>query len=257
MSWIITGTQKNNWTPAEITTALWLDAADASTITESGGAVSQWNDKSGNTRNASQSVLASRPVYSSTAFNGKPTLIFDGVNDFLQVSSFATGSDCTIVAVVTLLAAKNYPMIYSCNSAGGSFDFRGVDTSGKPSIVNVGNNSGAGVQSAPATAVSTTDSMLNTTNILIGKIVGNSSTLRQNGSLRDTRALIFTGVTNDRQIGARGGVFPWDGRISEIIELGNISVFDEERIEGYLAHKWGLTANLPSDHPYKTAVPVP
>ena len=25
--------------------------------------------------------------------------------------------------------------------------------------------------------------------------------------------------------------------------------------EGYLAHKWGLTANLPGDHPYKANEP--
>ena len=30
-----------------------------------------------------------------------------------------------------------------------------------------------------------------------------------------------------------------------------------QRIEGYLAHKWGLTANLPSNHPYKVNPPAP
>jgi hypothetical protein len=30
---------------------------------------------------------------------------------------------------------------------------------------------------------------------------------------------------------------------------------DRQRVEGYLAHKWGLTANLPADHPYKNAAP--
>ena len=42
--------------PSDIETALWLDAADASTITESGGAVSQWNDKRGNGRIAFYSI---------------------------------------------------------------------------------------------------------------------------------------------------------------------------------------------------------
>jgi len=30
---------------------------------------------------------------------------------------------------------------------------------------------------------------------------------------------------------------------------------DREKLEGYLAHKWGLTANLPSSHPYKSSAP--
>jgi hypothetical protein len=31
---------------------------------------------------------------------------------------------------------------------------------------------------------------------------------------------------------------------------------DRQRIEGYLAHKWGLVGSLPSGHPYKTAAPT-
>jgi len=47
------------WNPSMIQTALWLDAADASTITESGGAVSQWDDKSGNNHHVIQATSAS------------------------------------------------------------------------------------------------------------------------------------------------------------------------------------------------------
>jgi hypothetical protein len=183
------------WDPSLITTALWLDAADASTITESGGLVSQWNDKSGNGRNAAAASPSNRPTYSATAFNGSPTLIFNGTTDYLQTGSFASSSTFTIVAVVELLAAASFPMIYTFQNAANSVDFRGVATTGKPSIVSNMNNDGAGVQTPAATAVSTTDSMLNTTNILIGKIISNSSTLRQNGSLRHTKALTFSGVT--------------------------------------------------------------
>jgi len=32
---------RETWTPRQIATSLWLDASDSSTITESGGAVSQ------------------------------------------------------------------------------------------------------------------------------------------------------------------------------------------------------------------------
>jgi hypothetical protein len=52
-----------------------------------------------------------------------------------------------------------------------------------------------------------------------------------------------------------------DGRVAEFFVVGalpgtggtNISEF--EKAEGYLAHKWGLTANLPVSHPYKTSAP--
>jgi hypothetical protein len=32
---------------------------------------------------------------------------------------------------------------------------------------------------------------------------------------------------------------------------------NRQKLEGYLAHKWGLGANLPVDHPYKTVGPKP
>ena len=47
------------------------------------------------------------------------------------------------------------------------------------------------------------------------------------------------------------------GEIAEILVLpAKATVDTRQRIEGYLAHKWGLTANLPADHPYKSAAPT-
>lgn len=65
----------NPWTPALLgaSLALWLDADDASTITLNGSNVSQWDDKSGNNRHASQATAANQPAYLTTGFNGKPT----------------------------------------------------------------------------------------------------------------------------------------------------------------------------------------
>jgi hypothetical protein len=57
------GSARRLWTPAQLTTSLWLDAADASTITLNGSTVSQWNDKSGNSRNAVQATTTYQPLY--------------------------------------------------------------------------------------------------------------------------------------------------------------------------------------------------
>lgn len=45
---------------------LWLDGSDASTVTEAGGLVSQWDDKSGNGNHATQATGASQPTYDTT-----------------------------------------------------------------------------------------------------------------------------------------------------------------------------------------------
>lgn len=51
------------WTPAQVSSAVWLDANDASTVTLNGVGVSQWSDKSGNNRNVLQGTAANQPKY--------------------------------------------------------------------------------------------------------------------------------------------------------------------------------------------------
>ena len=51
------------WTPAQLPTAIWLDATDSGTITLNGATISQWNDKSGNGRDVLQSTAANQPAW--------------------------------------------------------------------------------------------------------------------------------------------------------------------------------------------------
>jgi hypothetical protein len=80
----------------------WYDASDAASITQSAGAVSQWDDKSGNGYHLKQATGSRQPVYSVTGLGGtKPSISFTntgGAEDFLatdvdtvagNVSSFA------------------------------------------------------------------------------------------------------------------------------------------------------------------------
>lgn len=48
------------------------------------------------------------------------------------------------------------------------------------------------------------------------------------------------------------------GKIAEILIFKNdvLTTTDRQRIEGYLAHKWGLTGSLDGGHPYKTNPPT-
>jgi len=66
---------------------LWLDAADGDTITESGGALSQWDDKSGNVRHATQGTGALQPIYTTGLLNGLPGIVFDDSDDFMALAS--------------------------------------------------------------------------------------------------------------------------------------------------------------------------
>lgn len=50
------------WSPLQLSPAVWLDATDTDTVVLTSGAVSQWSDKSGNNRHATQSTAANRPT---------------------------------------------------------------------------------------------------------------------------------------------------------------------------------------------------
>ena len=87
------------WNPSMISTALWLDAADAttlfttdsgSTLATNGSAVGRWNDKSGNTRNATQATAGSRPLFAAAGLNGKAAIDCDGTNDELSLANITS-----------------------------------------------------------------------------------------------------------------------------------------------------------------------
>jgi len=236
------------WTPADITTALWLDAADASTITENSGAVSQWDDKSGNDRHAVQSIAESQPTYVTSSLNGK-----NGIDWGATINKKG----------LVILGVFPSPVVFVVADYDGSdpFDqFASIYAADGPSIYR------------PIFTANTGTSWLSSsTCALNGASAGSSVALpaisnpfiARNVSVSNftSRSVTSIGADIDFNIGGplagynnpRG----WRGEIYEIITLTEApSTADRQIIEGYLAHKWGLTAGLPSDHPYKTAAPT-
>lgn len=102
----------DNFTPLSLTDlAIWLDASDASTITLDGSNnVSEWRDKSGNARHASQSTVLNRPSYTTNGINGLPAVVGDGSNDVMTWSHFTSGTTHNFYLVVAFDATLNqYP----------------------------------------------------------------------------------------------------------------------------------------------------
>jgi hypothetical protein len=86
---------------------LWFDAADLSTITASSGAVSQWNDRSGNGYNVTQGTAVNRPTTGSATLNGLNVISFDGGDGLNRIASSILGqnvSGLTMYAVHTINA---------------------------------------------------------------------------------------------------------------------------------------------------------
>jgi hypothetical protein len=103
----------------------------------------------------------------------------------------------------------------------------------------------------------TSNSVAPSANAILGFTVSASSaTIHTNGSTNS-----YSGVTLPNSTGSSAFVFndPRNNAASAntmIFEMvgynSQISVAQRQILEGYLAWKWGLVANLPADHPYKT-----
>ena len=63
-------------------------------------------------------------------------------------------------------------------------------------------------------------------------------------------------MTLARGITGSGSNSNFNGEIYEVMVFAKkLNDFAVRRLEGYLAYKWGASANLPSDHPFKTVRP--
>jgi hypothetical protein len=83
---------------------------------------------------------------------------------------------------------------------------------------------------------------------------------------RDTGTAItgyYDAVAQNTAAYTRAGTFDMDNTIlfyqpttyNEMVITSNLTDADREKMEGYLAWKWGLESNLPALHPYKSEAP--
>lgn len=66
--------------------SVWYDAADTSSISVSGTAVTQWNDKGSLGLNLTQGTAGNRPTSGVTTLNGKNVITFDGGDVLLNAT---------------------------------------------------------------------------------------------------------------------------------------------------------------------------
>lgn len=249
------------WTPSNITTALWLDASDSSTVTTVSGAISQWSDKSGNSRNATNGTPLARPAYSSAFLNSYSVATFDGVNDFLATSSVTLHSgvySCFAVAIGSNTTGTSVLASQDKNTSPSTRNGQYIRTNSAAAESIAFNTSGG--------AYTSSFSGLSPLSWRIYSIVrpSTSVTIYVDAQAGSTTTLSGTSATaaNPLILGARetdGGVFTnfWNGSLAEYVFLStSMDTPTRQLVEGYLAWKWGLAANLPASHPYKSAPPT-
>ena len=238
-------------------TALWLDAADESTLDSIYDApteldrVLQWNDKSGNNRHATAITSNRSPYYVN--FSGYNWLFFGDGNCLKIDTSFFVGNNFSIFIVYKpLLLSSSRQTIFS----NGNND--------ATNVFNIEVNASRGI-----TALRLNTSMIGVNNNIIDEVNifeyernGTANRLRKSGTLlsNNTSATNYANSNQPSLIGARRitpFTQPLTGLIGElIITSANLSSTNRELIEGYLAWKWGLQTGLPIAHPFLTTPPA-
>ncbi len=209
---------------------LWLDAADSATITQTGGNVSQWDDKSGNGYHVTQSVGANQPTTNSRTINGLNVLDFDGSDYLLRDTTPNISQPNTIFVVVQHDNSNN------------GYYVDGDSTSG--SVRNaISSNSGSGqfhLYSGFSIFGGTMDQNLH---IFTGIFNGGSSKLYQEGTqIAGANAGSYS--LRGLSVGVRASRSDnyLDGIIGEIIIYDALlSDEDKNQVGQYLADKWGTT----------------
>ena len=212
--------------PLALNAVLWLDASDATTISATNNFISQWRDKSGFNRHANQTTGSSQPSVVSSGISFAGSKFFD-----LNFAALTGSLSLFIVHNFTLTSGRmimfsdnwegySYVAENSTNSyISGNF---GTPTYYKNDVLQSW-NSRAAVYNALLNQISIV-SAINCTMSTFNRIAGYTA--------------------------GQGWIF--NDNIYEIVIIpGIISTENRNLLTGYLAAKWGLTANLPAGHPYK------
>lgn len=245
----VTDTADTPWTPAELGAVLelWFDYSDSGSITVVTG-VSQANDKSGNNNHITQATGANQPTYVSAEQNGLNVARFDGTNDRLAKTSGLTGvppqGSIAVVAKATGAGTNLYWTTDGISSIRGNLQYNNTNV-----ILKCSSNN-------HATYNPTDNAWL----MHSGYFLASKRTLYVGGTLQNENTTGTDNVAaNPSQIWFGSDSNPtgfWVGDLGEFILCSTeLSTDNRQKLEGYLAHKWGLEGDLDAGHPYKAAPP--
>ena len=257
------------WTPLNLSPSLYFDASN---VLQTSNVVSQMTDLSANAFHATQSSNSNRPILN----NG--SLLFNGSNSYMSLSDGALNTlksvDSAFIFAVfsknTLDQSSNERPVFTFSTANystrcGIFSgLSGANTYNKINfLVRRLDSDSSVIINSPF------DCIAGRKYIVFGEVdyINRRSSLFIDGVLIETKTGIFTagGTTsnttspnarvcaNSAQLANTFGAVNLDGLV---IKNHSISNFDRQKLEGWAAHKYGLTDNLPIDHPYKTLVPT-
>ena len=214
--------------------ALWLDAADSSTVTGT-SPITAWTDKSSAGRTV---TITSGPTYGTTTRNGLKTMYFNNNVISSSIASAVGTGDFTLIAVwYQSFAGTN--TVLSLGSVASSSQSLGY-SGDKYNFYQFGS-----LESAYTTGPGWV--------VQVGTRISSIKRVYITGTIGSVPASDSFNVTDTTVTIGKGDNFPITGEIAEImVYTGTMSDTDRQLLEGYLSQKWGLTGSLVAGHPALT-----
>ena len=247
--------------------ALWFDGADPlgnGNAPANGTSLTTWVNKGITTVTLAHGT--SQPTYSANFQNGLGSVSFNN-NYFSAAYSFNLQTKSAFIVCSQSNNATDSPQgilsfygsgldtVNSTNGYGYQATQGGYGSFGW--LYNIFAGGATGYYIATGTAGA------NTPMGIYGNVFSNQfeQTFKDGSSVTNFTITTTPGTSTNLMVGARlisGGLRgSFFGNICEII-VYNVALSTSQRqtIEGYLAQKWGLTANLPAGHPHKSSFPL-
>ena len=216
------------FSPLDLSPTLWLDAADTSTITDSGGSVSAWADKSFNGHNLGQLSSTEQPITNSRTLNGLNVIDFVS-QDFLTMDTLKTVNQpfhVFMVAEADAIGSVQY-LLDRHPSGTNRVEFY------YNALTHMGLVAGTSLNGG------TPDTNPHVIHLFLN---GSSSETNIDGVNEATG----TTGTNSFDLMTLGSTYAdtahWDGAVAEVIVVeGSLTTQQIFETEQYLASKWGIT----------------
>lgn len=207
-------------------------------VTSSSGLVSQWNDQSGTgdaNKNCTQSTGASKPTLNSSnaSYNYKPTLDFDGTDDYMQSGTW-----------VSALSQPFTDFVVGHSPAGASGSLALDTLSATQASLRIEGSTHPGIYAGTTTVDST--GVWTSAGAFCAIFNGGSSTLYFNSHTSTGSGNPGTNGRNGTTIGTYDGQltgpYNWQGSIAEIITYNRVLSGSEiTRVMKYLGTRYGIT----------------
>jgi hypothetical protein len=241
------------WNPSCIASSIggWLDASDSATVFANTGCTTAvtsgtanglqcWKDKSSNAL-VLKTTQTTFPKYVASSFaSGMPAVVFNGNQDIYQNTTSINPKN--IIAAVKVTANNDTDMLIGVT--GGEYGVR----------IN-----GSGSWYSSTTSYSLYDFTYAAGLVYVNGTLGAAHNLAEHvlyeskGSSSGAWSSLGVGGTEPTFLNLFQNRI--NANVGEIIICTTDCSTSQTKLEGFLAHKWGLQGNLPVAHPYKTTPP--